>query len=79
MTNLTITSNNCQVSLELDCDLTVTELSQLTIVVREIIDNCTSEDLQKLSTRPTDAVLTMIDSAYSPGFHIPEAILKLIK
>jgi hypothetical protein len=79
MTNLTISSNNCQVSLELDCDLTVTELSQLIVILRELVDNATSEDLVKLSARPTDAVLTMIDSVYSPGFTIPEAILKLIK
>ena len=79
MTNLTITSNNCQVSLEIDCDLTVTELSQLIIVTKEIIDNCTSQDLANISDRPLDSVMAMIECASYRPISIPDVILKLIK
>lgn len=79
MTNLTITSQNCQVSLELDCDLTVTELSQLIIIVRELLDNSTSQDLANISQKSFDAVMAMIEVSSYQSFSIPEAILKLIK
>jgi hypothetical protein len=79
MTNLTITSQNCQVSLDIDCELSVTELSQLILIFRELIDNCTSQDLENIAESANDAVMTMIESVSYKPFTIPDAILRLIK
>lgn len=79
MTNITFSSNNCQVSLDVDCELSITELSQLVLIVKELIDNCTSQDLENIAESVNDSVMAMIDSASYKPFTIPDAILRLIK